>query len=77
MDRSTAIDQTLVTAHSVTITGLAPNTTYNWRVRSKDAAGNETVSANSTFTTAAALRHDRADGDLVRSRRQFYPRWAQ
>ena len=50
----TAIDPTLVTAHSVTITGLAPNTTYNWRVRSKDAAGNETVSANSTFTTAAA-----------------------
>lgn len=50
----TPIDQTLVTAHSVTITGLTPNTTYNWRVRSKDAAGNEAVSANSTFMTAAA-----------------------
>ena len=50
----TAIDQTLVTAHSVTITGLTPNTTYNWRVRSKDAAGNEAISANSTLKTAAA-----------------------
>ena len=50
----TAIDQTLVTAHSVTITGLTPNTTYNWRVRSKDAASNEAISANSTLTTAAA-----------------------
>ena len=50
---STALDPTLVTAHSVTIAGLAPSTTYNWRVRSMDAAGNETVSANSTFATAA------------------------
>jgi hypothetical protein len=50
----TTIDQTLVTAHSIAITGLTPNTTYNWRVRSKDAAGNEAISANSTLTTAAA-----------------------
>ena len=50
---STALDPTLVTTHSVPITGLAPSTTYNWRVRSMDAAGNETVSANSTFATAA------------------------
>ena len=50
---TTTLDPTLVTAHSVTITGLAPSTTYNWRVRSMDAAGNETVSANSTFATAA------------------------
>ena len=51
---STPLDATLVTAHSVALTGLAPNTTYNYRVRSIDAAGNETVSANSTFKTAAA-----------------------
>ena len=51
---TTTLDPPLVTAHSVTITSLAPNTTYNWRVRSKDAAGNEAISANSTFTTAAA-----------------------
>ena len=51
---STTLDPTLVTAHSVALTGLAPNTTYNYRVRSIDAAGNERVSANSTFKTAAA-----------------------
>ena len=51
---STTLDPTLVTAHSVALTGLAPNTTYNYRVRSIDAAGNELVSANSTFRTAAA-----------------------
>ena len=50
---TTTLDPTLVTAHSVAITGLAPNTTYNYRVRSRDAAGNERVSVNSTFVTAA------------------------
>src|SRR5262249_5385988 len=50
---STALDPTLVTAHNVLLLGLAPSTTYNYRVRSVDAAGNQTVSANSTFTTAA------------------------
>ncbi len=43
-----------MTAHSVALVGLAPNTTYNYRVSSIDAAGNEAVSANSTFKTAAA-----------------------
>jgi glucose/arabinose dehydrogenase len=51
---STTLDPTLVTAHSVALTGLASNTTYNYRVRSIDAAGNEAVSANSTFKTAVA-----------------------
>ena len=50
----TTLDATLVTAHSVALTGLAPNTTYNYRVRSIDAAGNEAISANSTFRTTAA-----------------------
>ena len=50
----TTLDATLVTAHSVALTGLAPNTTYNYRVRSIDAAGNEAISANSTFKTTAA-----------------------
>jgi hypothetical protein len=51
---STTLDPTPVTAHSIALTGLAPNTTYNYRVRSIDAAGNETISANSTFKTAVA-----------------------
>jgi glucose/arabinose dehydrogenase len=50
---TTTLDPNLVTAHTVLLTGLAPGTTYNYRVRSVDAAGNQTVSANSTFTTAA------------------------
>ena len=36
-----ADDATLVTAHNVALTGLAPNTTYNYRVISSDAAGNQ------------------------------------
>src|SRR5262249_35096363 len=47
-----------VTAHSVVLSGLAPNTTYNYRVHSIDAAGNETVSGNSTFRTTAAADTD-------------------
>ena len=39
---------------NVALIGLAPNTTYNYRVISSDAAGNQRVSANSTFKTAAA-----------------------
>ena len=44
-----------VTSHSVHITGLAPGTIYHYRVKSKDAAGNPSVSADFTFTTAAAM----------------------
>lgn len=50
---STTLDATLVTAHSVALTGLAPNTTYNYRVHSIDAAGNERIGSNATFTTTA------------------------
>ena len=49
--QTTAPNELLVTAHSVALLGLAPNTTYNYRVRSIDAAGNERVSANRTFLT--------------------------
>ncbi|MFO1098478.1 MAG: Ig-like domain-containing protein [Xanthobacteraceae bacterium] len=51
---TTTLDSNLLTSHSVTLVGLSANTTYNYRVRSIDAAGNEKVSANSTFRTAAA-----------------------
>jgi glucose/arabinose dehydrogenase/PKD repeat protein len=47
----TAIDPSLVTLHSVALSGLAPQTTYRYRVRSKDAAGNERLGSNTTFTT--------------------------
>ena len=48
---STAIDPALVTAHGMVLSGLAAQTTYNYRVRSRDAAGNERVGTNSTFRT--------------------------
>ncbi|MET1059937.1 MAG: LamG-like jellyroll fold domain-containing protein, partial [Nocardioides sp.] len=51
-------DTTLGTAHSQTINGLAPNTTYHFRVRSTDAAGNPAVSGDRTFTTVAADTED-------------------
>jgi hypothetical protein len=47
--------QTLgVVDHIVDLSGLQPNTTYNYRVKSKDAAGNEAVSDDKTFATTAA-----------------------
>ena len=48
----TSLDGALVTSHSVALGGLAPLTTYDYRVRSRDAAGNEGVGSNGTFTTA-------------------------
>ena len=41
----------LTTPHSITLTGLAANTTYYFRVRSRDAAGNLATSSSSTFRT--------------------------
>src|SRR4029079_19270876 len=40
-----------VTSHSVGLSGLAATTTYHYRVRSQDAAGNLAVSGDFTFTT--------------------------
>ena len=41
------------TSHNVALNGLLGATTYNYRVYSRDAAGNRAISANATFTTAA------------------------
>ena len=41
----------MVTNHLVKLTGLTPSTTYSYRVRSVDKAGNKTVSEVGTFTT--------------------------
>lgn len=49
-----AWDATLVTAHSVTVTGLAASTEYHFRAGSTDACGNgPTFSSDGTVTTAA------------------------
>ncbi len=44
-------DATLVTSHSVTVSGLSAATTYNFRVVSSDARSNRATSGNATFTT--------------------------
>ncbi len=51
---SSAVAGTLVTAHSIALGGLAAGTTYHYRVRSRDAAGNTAVSqVDRSFTTAS------------------------
>ena len=47
------LDAALVTAHMVRLTGLNPATTYSYKVMSRDAAGNLSVSEELTFTTLA------------------------
>jgi hypothetical protein len=49
-----ASNPSIATAHSVSLTGLSPGTTYQYRVSSSDSAGNTRISANFTFNTAAA-----------------------
>lgn len=50
---TTTLDATLVTSHSAALSGLTAGTLYHYRVRSKDAANNEAVGADATFTTQA------------------------
>jgi hypothetical protein len=52
---TTPMDANLVTSHSVTLSGLSASTTYHFKVKSKDASGNETVDSDRTFTTSAVL----------------------
>ena len=49
---NSVLNSTLVTSHSRTLSGLAPLTTYHYRVKSSDAAGNLATSADNTFTTS-------------------------
>lgn len=52
---TTVLATALATAHSQTLTGLLPATTYHYQVRSRDAAGNLTVSIiDRSFTTVAS-----------------------
>jgi len=47
----TATSDKLTTTHSVTLSGLEPDTTYYYRVKSKDSADNEASSTDNTFFT--------------------------
>src|SRR5881296_1937266 len=49
----TALNASLVTAHSQALSGLSASTLYHYRVKSRDAVGNLAVSGDGTFTTLA------------------------
>jgi len=51
--QSTALNATLVTSHSVALSGLTASTQYHYRVKSADGSGNQATSGDFTFTTAA------------------------
>lgn len=48
---STDLDQTLSIFHVVSLTGLTENTTYYFKVKSRDSAANETTSDEDSFVT--------------------------
>ncbi len=51
---SVAADASFTGSHSLTLSGLSANTTYHYKVTSKDSAGNTVVSADATFSTSAS-----------------------
>jgi hypothetical protein len=50
---STSLKSQLTTNHTATISGLQPDTTYHFQVKSRDAAGNLATSASFSFITTA------------------------
>lgn len=46
-----ALNSSMVTTHSVSLTNLIPKTFYHYRIKSKDSAGNLSVSQDYTLTT--------------------------
>ncbi len=51
----TELNITLLTSHTVTVTGLSPETEYNFQIVDEDEAGNRTFFENRVFTTKVAL----------------------
>jgi hypothetical protein len=52
---SSSLGASLVAAHTMTLSSLQANTTYHYRVKSKDAAGNLATSGDFTFTTSSSV----------------------
>jgi hypothetical protein len=50
---STTLNSSMVASHSQTLSGLAANTLYHYRVKSRDASNNLATSSDSMFTTSA------------------------
>jgi uncharacterized protein YkwD len=53
-DSASALDVAPVVSHSITLSILEPNTTYHFKVKSRDKAGNQAVSEDDTFITSAS-----------------------
>jgi hypothetical protein len=51
---SSTLNTSLVTSHSVNLSGLSPSTAYHYRVKSKDSSNNQATSSDFTFTTQAS-----------------------
>jgi hypothetical protein len=64
---STSINNSLVTSHSQTLQNLAAGTTYHYRVKSKDAAGNLAISKDYTFVTLGTSIRDAALAKMVQT----------
>lgn len=52
----TTLDLSYVTSHIVNLSNLDSGALYYYRVRSKDIAGNESISSNYTFTTGSVTQ---------------------
>ena len=66
----TVPDFDFVTAHSIRLTGLVTNTTYFFRVRSTDRAGNQAMKPSvdlppQSFTMPSPTLHDTLTGDFA------------
>ncbi len=64
---TTTLDPALVTDHSMQVSGLISNTTYHYRVISKDSSGNTAVSGD--FISTTAITNGRVTDGLI----AFYP----
>src|SRR5438067_1880798 len=54
-----------VTQHTITLTGLTPNSTYFFRITSVDPAGNSAVTLAPSFTVPGPTLHDTATIDFA------------
>jgi hypothetical protein len=62
---SSVLDSSLVKTHAVLLSGLASNTTYHYRAKSRDESGNEGISQDHTFTTSQVETPPITDLDLA------------
>jgi hypothetical protein len=51
--QTTPVNNTLVTSHSVALSGLTASTQYHFRVKSADGSGNQATSGDFTFTSSS------------------------